>query len=337
MPKKTSTFDRASFEKEFNKRNKQFVELRNEAEYTLKKKLELAGIKFHSIPSRIKELDSCFNKIEKYRFEKPFEQMRDFVGLRVICLFLSDIPKIDDLIKQSFFVINSDNKIEDGDNSSFGYMSVHHIVRFGNKHKGERYDNIKNIPFEIQVRTIAMDAWANISHYLDYKTEQDIPIELKRDFHALSGMFYVADKHFQLFFEQRKQRKEEIANVFEKGNKDESLAQPINLDTLIAYLANKFPKRKSPPVEKVSNYVNFLRESSFKTIGEIDEVIEKTKDAFHKFEDDNPFVFDLSKGQFSSLGVLGYSLQIYSPEHTKILLKNSRSKQIATDGMFEFY
>ncbi|HEV7644588.1 MAG TPA: hypothetical protein VGO50_11640, partial [Pyrinomonadaceae bacterium] len=87
MPKKASTFDRASFEKEFSSRNKQFIELRNEAEYTLKKKLESAEIKFHSIPSRIKELDSCLNKIEKHQFEKPFEQMRDFVGLRIICLF----------------------------------------------------------------------------------------------------------------------------------------------------------------------------------------------------------------------------------------------------------
>jgi putative GTP pyrophosphokinase len=108
-------------------------------------------------------------------------------------------------------------------------MSVHHIVRFGSKHKGERYDNIKNIPFEIQVRTIAMDAWANISHYLDYKTEQDIPTELKRDFHALSGMFYVADKHFQLFFEQRSKKQKAIAEVFEKGSKKNKYDQPVIL------------------------------------------------------------------------------------------------------------
>ncbi|MBI4489516.1 MAG: hypothetical protein HY694_10565 [Deltaproteobacteria bacterium] len=54
------------------------------------------------------------------------------------------------------------------------------------------------VPFEIQIRTIAQDAWASISHYLDYKKESDIPAQLRRDFYALSGLFYVADRHFAM-------------------------------------------------------------------------------------------------------------------------------------------
>jgi len=74
-------------------------------------------------------------------------------------------------------------------------------------------EEIKKIPFEIQVRTIAQDAWAAISHYLDYKKKSVIPDQLKRDFHALSGLFYVADTHF-LFI-----RREQIRASFMKNIK----------------------------------------------------------------------------------------------------------------------
>lgn len=43
-----------------------------------------------------------------------------------------------------------------------------------------------------------LNAWASISHYLGYKKESDIPAELRRDFNALSGLFYVADTHFAM-------------------------------------------------------------------------------------------------------------------------------------------
>ena len=61
------------------------------------------------------------------------------------------------------------------------------------------------MPFEIQVRTIAQDAWDSVSHYLDYKNNS-IRDELKRDFYALSGLFYVADTHFS-FIKQDKMRR----------------------------------------------------------------------------------------------------------------------------------
>ena len=67
------------------------------------------------------------------------------------------------------------------------------------EYSGPRYDNIAVLPFEIQVRTIAMDAWANVSHHLDYKSDKDVPAELRKDFYALSGLFYLALPASRLF------------------------------------------------------------------------------------------------------------------------------------------
>jgi putative GTP pyrophosphokinase len=132
--------------------------------------------------------------------KNPIKEMNDIVGLRVICLFLSDIQKIADVIRQDFAVVSEDNKIDVKDETSFGYMSFHLIVTIKPDYRGPRYDSLNYRKFEIQIRTIAMDAWSSVSHHLDYKTDADIPKDLKRDFNALSVLFYGADKHFEMFF-----------------------------------------------------------------------------------------------------------------------------------------
>ncbi len=214
------------------------------------------------------------------------------MGLRVICLFLSDIEKIGGIIRENFEVITEDNKIDDSKFASFGYMSVHFIVKLGDAYKKTAYADTKDLPFEIQVRTIAMDVRANVSHYLDYKTDQDIPDDLKKDFYALSAMFYVADKHFQLFFEQRVEKQEEISNVFEKGRKEDILSQPINLDTMTAFLRDKFPDREHVDSSSVSVLIDELTEAGYESIREIDEMVDNGMDAFKAIENDNGYTPD---------------------------------------------
>ncbi len=128
------------------------------------------------------------------------------MGFRVICLFLDDLGRIKNIIKDKLNIISEDNKISDTDISIFGYMSLHIKCRLKpNKNLNNEQDKM---PFEIQVRTIAQDAWATISHYLHYKKDSLIPEEMKRDFYALSGLFYVADTHFSLL---RQKQSEQIS------------------------------------------------------------------------------------------------------------------------------
>jgi hypothetical protein len=130
------------------------------------------------------------------------------------------------------------------------------------EYSGPRYDNIANLPFEIQVRTIAMDAWANVSHHLDYKTDKDVPAELRKDFYALSGLFYVADRHFEMFYSQSNQSRREMKELFEDAlPNDQKERQELNLDTLVAYLATKFPERQQSPSKDVSSLLSSLLKS----------------------------------------------------------------------------
>jgi ppGpp synthetase/RelA/SpoT-type nucleotidyltranferase len=170
------------------------------------------------------------DKSRRKNCKNPIEEIQDIVGLRIVCLFLSDISRISEIIRESFDSITEDNKIYDSEDALFGYLSAHSIVKLKSDCSGPRYRDLKGEHFEIQIRTLTMDAWANVSHYLDYKSKMDIPRELKRDFYALSGLFYVADTHFEMFFKSR----QKVAQRLEEFGL--SPTQEINFDSLSIYL-----------------------------------------------------------------------------------------------------
>lgn len=242
-----------------------------EVDFVIKQAVAKSDIKIHSIQSRIKQLPSLQNKaglLEIEESDKVLSEVKDILGFRIICLFLSEIEPLSDLIEESFEVLYQDNKIDGSEISSFGYFSVHFICKLKSEYQGPRYDSIKDVEFEIQVRTISMDAWANISHYLDYKSEIEIPKDLKRDFYALSGLFYVADTHFEMFFKNKKAQakiaKQEITN---KSDTD------INFETVEAYINSKFKNRKNAESDSISKLTQELIGYGFKTINELDRAL----------------------------------------------------------------
>lgn len=203
--------------------------------------------------------------------------------MRIICLFRSDLERIDNIIKNSFKVIGVDDKVNSS-HDSFGYMSVHYTCMMKPEFSGPRYTKIKEISFEIQVRTISMHAWAVISHYLDYKSEWDVPAHLKKSLNALSGLFYVADSEFESFYIESQKSKELAASDRKKSpvNKRE-----INLDTISAFLAAKFPDRDPASPKIVSLLVGEIIIAEYRYIEDIDQDIDKASVALTHFEKEN--------------------------------------------------
>jgi hypothetical protein len=135
---------------------------------------------------------------------------------------------------------------------------------------GPRYNKIKGLKFEIQVRTLCMHAWAAISHYLDYKAEWDIPIHLRKGLNALSGLFYVADEQY-----------EQLYNARQESRISAGEASPgptsINLDTVAAFLSSKYPERKLGRIEQISTLVREMLEGGYSSIGEVDRDLRATE------------------------------------------------------------
>jgi hypothetical protein len=86
-------------------------------------------------------------------------------------------------------------------------------------------------------------------------------------------VFYVADSLFEQF---RKAREENIHKLeVSVGQKGFNLDMEMNLDTLKAYLAWKFPDREREDQSTVSSLLSEIKLAGIKNYGGLDEILEK--------------------------------------------------------------
>ena len=259
------------------------------------------------------------------KFNNPTRDIQDMVGLRVVCLYLSDIQQILMIVKDIFDFVREADMVSGANVSSFGYMSHHVIVQMKSSYKGPRYDILAGRFFEIQIRTILMDAWANVSHHLQYKSDSDVPKSLLRDFHALSGLFYVADTHFEMFFNATKESRAKMADLFSKMEPNK-IDEEINLDSLQAYLAMKLADRdQSSTPDDVSSLVSELRAAGYETIAEVDEIYEQVRGLV--FEDEQRSVAELGelnekKHYYWAVGMIRTAFLIASEKYCQTIVNS---------------
>lgn len=319
--------EKISIETQYQKNAILWTRVEQEAKFSLEQKLKDENIKYHHIISRIKDISSLKEKVERKR--EQLKNIKDIIGLRVVCLFSSDLDKIKEIINEIFEVVSEDNKINNCNIDAFGYMSIHYIAQIRNDYVGPRYDGLKDVVFEIQVRTMLMDAWANVSHYLDYKSDKAVPKELKKDFYALSGLFYIADSHFEMFYNTSKQSQVRIQNGFRDNMPN--LDIDINLDSLKAYLNMKFKNREAGDAKDISELVKEIIQCGYLTIKELDESVCKSWKAFLKYEEISPPSNEQGKTLiYTQAGIIrsildlmnvGYSTRIFDRESQKALIK----------------
>jgi len=280
---------KGELKKEYDRLTPLYKRLVDEIHYTLKGAIETKGIKIHSLTFRdtkIKSFESLYSKlIRKNVQEHYFDAIEDMSGVRVICLYRSDLGKLEELIHEDFKVVKADitrTRTE----MPFGYASDHYVVKLSDECKGPRYDGLEELKCEIQVRTILMDAWASVSHHLAYKRVTDVPTAALSDFNALSGLFYVADTHFELFRQASESRRANLMKDASEGAFD--LNQELNLDTLKAYFALKYPTRRW---SNISQMVSELRRFGYVRLSQLDEKIKIAAPVLRdmEHEEDSPF------------------------------------------------
>lgn len=115
--------------------------------------------------SGIKSPESVLKKIGN-----DYALLHDIIGVRIICSFVDEIYEVKDWINSSFEVVQVRDYLRHPKPS--GYRSLHVIIK------------VDGCLVEIQVRTIALDFWANLEHQIHYKKdiedEKLIRSELKR-------------------------------------------------------------------------------------------------------------------------------------------------------------
>ncbi|MDO4458866.1 MAG: GTP pyrophosphokinase family protein [Clostridia bacterium] len=121
-----------------------------------------------TIKTRVKSPESILEKLRRRGLPltlDSLDELTDIAGVRVICSFVDDIYMLaecllrqDDirLIKQKDYIKNPKGN---------GYRSLHLIVEVPVFLENEK----RLMKVEVQLRTIAMEFWANLEHKLRYK------------------------------------------------------------------------------------------------------------------------------------------------------------------------
>jgi ppGpp synthetase/RelA/SpoT-type nucleotidyltranferase len=198
-------------------------------------------------------LNSFLGKLKRKSYSAPFDDITDLAGVRVVYLYSSDAAKIESVIRKEFVVLDKVDKLNEKEADQFGYLATHFISRLGKGSSGARYDDLKDLVCEIQVRTVLQDAWAIIQHHLIYKQESAVPKSIQRKLNSLAGLFETADDQFDRI---RSERAEYVAEVRDSlSTPAEFLKNDVNIDSLREYLSWKFPDRK---MEKWNGQMNLI-------------------------------------------------------------------------------
>ena len=312
IPGQSAFLNKEAIREEYNQKFPIMSALRDEAAFIISEAISEKKLKIHGIEKRVKELDSITSKCEDKNVKNPFEVLNDICGIRIICLFRTDLSIVDKIIRENFNVIGIDDKIH-SQGDSLGYMSIHYICSIKKEYIGPRYAKIKNINFEIQTRTLSMHAWAVMSHYLDYKSEWDVPAHLKKSINALSGLFYVADSEFEQFQRDSEDYKRKTMNT----SQETVVASEINLDTIAAYLHNKYTKRSKTENSVLSELVSELKRADYTNISDIDRDLERSYAAFLKYESDFP-PGGRKNAKYADVGLVRISLAIASEKFLEV-------------------
>ena len=127
-----------------------------------------------SSQTRIKSAESMRQKLQRLAFpitaESAMKNVFDAAGVRLVCPFIQDIDRTAELIRAIPCVQIQTEKDYIRSPKPNGYRSYHMILSMPLRFLG---NSRKTVWLEVQLRTIAMDCWANIEHQLKYK--QNIP------------------------------------------------------------------------------------------------------------------------------------------------------------------
>lgn len=160
-------------------------------------KLSIERNPIDSITSRLKSLDSIVQKLERKKLPMTVEAIEqnlfDVAGIRIICSFVDDIYMLADCLvsQDDIKLVRVKDYIKNPKEN--GYRSLHLIVSIPIYLSQGR----KDIPVEIQFRTIAMEFWATLEHKIKYKKKIADPESVSAELKSCADLINEIDHRMQ--------------------------------------------------------------------------------------------------------------------------------------------
>lgn len=148
------------------------------------------------IKVRLKSQKSIIRKMNRYGIEKSINnltEITDIAGVRVICSYIDDLYDV-----ANMFVKQDDVKLIQIKDyikkpKQNGYRSLHLLVEIP-----VFFSSVKrSIKVEIQIRTIAMDFWAQLEHDMEYNHVKEATTEIKEELKICADIIHDTDLKMQ--------------------------------------------------------------------------------------------------------------------------------------------
>ena len=176
--------------------------------------LELEGIHV-TVKARLKSFESYYRKLigklDGNRISDGNMKVNDLLGIRVISPFQGDLRNVEQALRRNYYVLEVEHKGRDQSYREFGYDSIHLLLRVPERILKNLGIESGDYVFEVQVRTILQEAWAEIEHELVYKAELT-PLDepLKRKLASLKATLTLSDNIFQEIREYQRQMQDTL-------------------------------------------------------------------------------------------------------------------------------
>jgi putative GTP pyrophosphokinase len=206
--------DKQVLENEYQQNNPLYQYALLVLEHRIRETLEAVSIR-PSIKGRIKSFDSLYSKrihiTMKARSsgQEPIP-ITDVIAVRAICPFLGDLDRAEKAICAVFPVVELERKGSERSFREFGYESIHMLAELPPDLRDASVGLDKPV-FEIQLRTILQEAWAEVEHELVYKAEfTPFDEPLKRKLAALNANLSLSDIIFQEILDYQRRLNSEL-------------------------------------------------------------------------------------------------------------------------------
>lgn len=277
MSKQRDTnFKQFDFSRNYKSKFPAFEKIRKNAHSIVEDILNDDGIPILKIQSRVKTPESVLGKISKKSYRDPFEEITDFVGLRVIVYLESDVDRAADALRQTFEVDENnsvDKRLPDSPNI-MGYRSLHLICKLGSKRAAHKeYSGICETPFEVQIRTALTHTWAEIEHKQNYKSSQALPKRLQRKLNLIAAMLESADLQLDSLNRDAQSYRDDLEDESNEEIKNDELS-----DTSLEVVSKIFAKRQgitlsAPKSVQYEKILQDLQDYSVTKVGELREFL----------------------------------------------------------------
>lgn len=152
------------------------------------------GNPIEHVSSRLKSIESLRAKAERIgcplELDAIEEQITDIAGVRIVCAFIADAYQVLDMLTTQPDVTVRVIKDYVARPKPNGYRSLHAIVEI----PVFLSDDVRRVPIELQIRTVAMDFWASVEHKIYYKYDKDVPPELVAELAAAARVAHDLDQ-----------------------------------------------------------------------------------------------------------------------------------------------